>query len=373
MKKEITALELRNIISELDFLIDSKVDKIYHPEKKELVINFYVSGKGKIILRLVVPNFLYLTDYKQEYPEKPSNFCVFLRKKLDNTRLKEINQLGFERIVEFIFESKQERFRLIFELFSKGNIVLCKDDFKILRPIEVQIWSKRSVKPGQIYDYPKREFNIIGLKKSELKEIINKSKKNVVKTLAMDLGLGGLYAEEICMLAKIEKDKKELEAKELDTLFKAITKLAKSKNKPTIVYDKEKVIDVTPFDLKSYDKFEKKPAKSYNEALDSVLTKRLVKTQTDQKMSKHQKKIEKLNKIIEKQGMRVKKLESDIKKSNKSAELIYNNYKLIENVFEELNKAMKKYSIKEIKEKLKNHKIVKEINAKEKSIVVELK
>ena len=157
MKKEIAALELKSIISELDFLIDSKVDKIYHPEKKELIINFYVSGKGKQIMRFVVPGFMYLTDYKQDYPERPSGFCTFLRKNLDNTRLKQINQLGFERIVEFVFESKQERFRLIFELFSKGNIVLCKDDYKIIRPLEVQIWSKRAVKPGQIYDYPKRD------------------------------------------------------------------------------------------------------------------------------------------------------------------------------------------------------------------------
>ena len=41
-------------------------------------------------------------------------------------------------------------------------------------------------------------------------------------------------------------------------------------------------------------------------------------------------------------------------------------------LIEEINKAAKKYSWKEIKEKLKGHKIIKEINPKDKTIVLEL-
>ena len=52
--------------------------------------------------------------------------------------------------------------------------------------------------------------------------------------------------------------------------------------------------------------------------------------------------------------------------------MIYHNYGLINDVLGEINKAAKKYSWKEIKEKLKNHKIIKEVNEKEKKIVVEI-
>jgi hypothetical protein len=38
-----------------------------------------------------------------------------------------------------------------------------------------------------------------------------------------------------------------------------------------------------------------------------------------------------------------------------------------------MKKAMKKFSAKEIKLKLKDHKIIKELNAKDKSVLVELK
>src|SRR4030042_586488 len=158
MKKELTGLELHYLIQELNLLLGSKVDKVYHPNKRELIINFYLSGKGKEILRVLVPNFIYITEHKQEYPQTPSGFCVLLRKHLENTRLKEINQLGFERIIEFVFEHKQGKRILIFELFSKGNIVLCKEDYTIIATLEVQRWSKRTVKLGVRYEYPKKEL-----------------------------------------------------------------------------------------------------------------------------------------------------------------------------------------------------------------------
>ena len=53
-------------------------------------------------------------------------------------------------------------------------------------------------------------------------------------------------------------------------------------------------------------------------------------------------------------------------------ELIYHKYNLIKEVLDEINKASKKYSWKEIKEKLKEHKIIKEVNEKERKIIIEL-
>lgn len=370
MKKNMAALELHYLIKELDLLIDSKVDRIYHPKKKELVINFYISGKGKKMLRIVVPSYIYVTSYKQEYPQNPSNFCVYLRKKLDNTRLKEINQMGFERIIEFVFESKHSKFRLIFELFSKGNIVLCAEDYTILRPLEVQRWSMRTVKPKVVYDYPKKEVNFLDLG-DNLKGLLEKSKKNLVKTLAIDLGLGGVYAEELCLLAKVDKEQKG--AENIKNLIKAGEKLKKSKVNAFAVYEKQNVEDIVPIKLEFYKDFEKKEFKTYNDALDLVLTKRIVKQEKEQKLSKHEKKIEKLKIIIQKQGEHVKKLEKDIEDNTKKAEIVYNNYKKVENILNELREISKKHSWKDIKEKLKGHKIVKEINSKEKSVVLELK
>lgn len=367
------ALELHYLIKELEQLIGAKVDKIYHPQKKELIINFYISGKGKQILRILSPSIMYLTDYKQEYPQTPSGFCIRLRKLLDNSRLIEINLLGFERIVEFVFQTKDAKLRLIFEMFSKGNIVICKEDYAIMSVLEVQRWSKRTVKPKVKYDYPKKEFNFLEIKEKDLQELMDKSKKDLVRTLATTLGLGGVYAEELCLMAKVDKEQKKLDEKETKKLDKASKLLIKKKIKAAVVYDKQEVKDIVPIELEFYRDFEKKQFKTYNLALDSVFTKRIVKQVKDQKLSKHQKNIEKLQKIISKQEEHVKKFEKDIEENTKKAELIFKNYQLVDNVLGLLGDISKKHPWKEIKDRLKGHKLIKEVNPKEKSIVLKLK
>ncbi len=49
MKKNLAALELSYVVKELDVLIDAKLDKIYHPDKKTLLLQFHITGYGKKI------------------------------------------------------------------------------------------------------------------------------------------------------------------------------------------------------------------------------------------------------------------------------------------------------------------------------------
>ena len=67
--KELTAFELRFIVKELSILEGAKLDKIYNPQKNEFIFRFHVRNKGKKILRILLPNLLYLTELKQDYPE----------------------------------------------------------------------------------------------------------------------------------------------------------------------------------------------------------------------------------------------------------------------------------------------------------------
>ena len=56
---------------------------------------------------------------------------MYLRKKIGTARLRKISQIGFERILNLEFESKETKYNLIAEIFSKGNIILLKEN-KIL-------------------------------------------------------------------------------------------------------------------------------------------------------------------------------------------------------------------------------------------------
>ena len=117
---------------------------------------------------------------------------------------------------------------------------------------------------------------------------------------------------------------------------------------------------------------EKKDFKSYNEALDNYFTKQVKEEKVDESELRYKKELEKLNKIIDEQKNQIERMQTSIKTNNGRAELIYTNYKLIESIITELKKAREKYSWQEIKEKLKGHKLIKDINEKESKITIEI-
>ena len=75
--KTLSSLDIHYLINELKLLIDAKIDQIYMPDKKELLLQFHIPSKGKKLLRIIVGKYFYLTDKKESYAE-PSNFCMFL-------------------------------------------------------------------------------------------------------------------------------------------------------------------------------------------------------------------------------------------------------------------------------------------------------
>ncbi len=126
MKEEITAFELGFLAEELQELADAKIEKIFHVLPKEIVLQLHLPNIGRKILR-ISPNFIYLASQKSEMPEKPSNFCSYLRKYLENARIRSIVQRDFERIVEIALETREKKYVLVAELFDKGNVILCDE------------------------------------------------------------------------------------------------------------------------------------------------------------------------------------------------------------------------------------------------------
>lgn len=367
MKTCMSALDVHYIIKELQFLIDSKIDKIYHPSKKELILQLYVPNQGKHQLK-VNEKSIYLTALKLP-PESPTEFCMYLRKKLNNARLRNIRQLSFERIISFEFEKKEGKYELIFELFSKGNIILTQDNI-ILTAAENQVWASRKIKPKETYIHPKREPDLFELSEESLSLLLSKTnKESIVKSLAIDLGLGGQYAEEVCMSANIDKNAKPADIKGIKKLFLELNRLLNHKLEPRIVYENQGIIDIVPFELQFYTKQKQEETGSFNKALDDYFSKEII---FKNKLESN-KKLDKIKDIIKQQESQIKSLEKQETENKQKAELLYNNYELISNILKELKDISKKHNWKDIKEKLKGHKIIKEVIPSEKSIVVELK
>jgi len=309
--KELSALDLYYLTEEFQILVGGKIDKVFGDKKKELLIQFHIPKLGKKLMK-ITPTHVYLTQTKQ-VSERPNNFCMALRKFTSNRWVRKISMHGFERVLEFELEGKEKN-KLIIELFHKGNIILCDDAGKIKLIQETQKWKDRTLRGGVQYVYPEKGFNPItdSIKDLEI------TKESIVKSLAIDAGLGGRYAEELCLMAEVDKDKASLKKTDIEKLDKARKEIF-SKSGPGLG-DGEFV----PFKLSYHEKFEKK--ESFSDAIDGILTPKIAKEEHDKAVKESGKKKKKAEKIIDIQTKQIKKLETDQKEFKEAGEKIYLNY-----------------------------------------------
>ncbi len=346
------ALDVCFMVKELQSLIGAKIDKVYQQEE-ELIIVFHKQGK---ILLKITPEACFITKYKFEQ-EKPPSFCMNLRKHLSQARVTEIVQRGFERIIEMRLKKEQE-YILIVELFSKGNVILCQPNFQIMIPLHEQVWKDRTIKPKVTYIYPPRlKYDPLEFKEQDLERI---GKENLVKSLAIDFGLGGDYAEETCLRAGVDKDKTQLTGEEIKKIMREIKHIAEEKLNPNRVEN-----EVYSFELQLHKGKEKKFYSTLSEALDEYCKEGISE---DKSFEKKKKRIEEL---LEKQKQHVEGLKKSAEQDKIKGDLIYSNYAYIKEVIDTIRKARdSKISWEEITKKLKTKNI--EVN-KGGKVILDLK
>src|SRR3989344_3278271 len=364
MKQEIAAFELNYIINELQGIVGAKVDKIFQPEKKEVTFQLYAGNSGKKLLRIIPGKFMYMTQFKGENPQAPFGYCLFLRKHLDSARITGISQIAFERIVEIAFEKKDKKYKFIAEFFDKGNLIVCDENYKIISPLEIQKWEKRTIMAGKIYTAPQKEYNFLKITKTELKKILEStSHESVVKCMAIDLGLGGVYSEELCVMSKIDKMAKP-KSVDISKLFSALESLRSAKPDAYIIKDKDNIKDIVPIKLGTYGNFDNIKKESYNEALDSVLTDVKMTLAKQSVEKEHTTNLSKTQKLIGIQKKQLEDMEKEYLENQKIGEAIFENYGMIKDILDQITLARKTLSYDEIKKRLKAHKIVKNIDEK---------
>lgn len=369
MKRQLASLDLHFLLKELDTLKDSRIDKIYQPEKEIIIFSLYKSNAGKKLLRIDVGKSIFIEEEKEDYGEI-LGFGMLLRKHLDGYFLFDIGQIKPERIIKLSFKVKDDKKFLYLEFFGKGNAILCDMHNVITNALEHHEFRERVVKPRLKYVYPIMNYNLFDLNKNQLAEAFKTSKKDtLVISLATELGLGGLYSEETCLLSNIDKNinPKDLDGKQIQSVLDSIKKITNKRINPAVILQDNNPIDVAPFGLEFYKNHQKKEFSAFSEALSFFYSQFKEEKETD-----FDRKLKELQRIIEGQKAKIDEFKREEKEMRQKGEAIYQNYQLIKEILEELNKASKKYSWKEIKEKLKEHKVVKEVNEKERKVVVEV-
>ncbi len=192
---------IKNEIS--DRIADSRVDKIYQPSREELLFTFRTrTGSEKLLLCAKADCArIQLTSQFIENPKTPPMLTMLLRKHLGGARLRTIEQDGFERIVTFVFDAKNELgdpvvFRLVVELMGRhSNIILVDENGVIvecIKKIDETVSSVREVLPGLRYEQPPRQSkrNLLMCDTAEIEESVNSL--GIQKTLAYQEILQGI-------------------------------------------------------------------------------------------------------------------------------------------------------------------------------------
>lgn len=362
MKKGLSSIEIKYIIEELKPFLGAKVNRIFQPEKNKLAIELYHPKFKYVILNILLPGFIYYLSEKEKAPEKPSDFAMKLRKHLSNSIIVSISQLGIERIIKICFE-KGQRFSLILELFSKGNIILCDENDIIIAVNERQEWKDRKIGVKQKYEMPKNILNILDEKSVLL--ALKSSEKDIVRTLATNLNLGGIYAEELCVIAKVNKNKlcKDLSEDEIKRVISSIKGIFEMKREPNAVFDGETLLDIVPFKLNYYNGKKIVVYESFSEAIADNI-KNIIQKKEEKKDK------DKILEIIEAQELHIRKMLAEEENFRMAGNKIYENYAVIREIIDKINELRKKHSWSAVKQFFKDHKIVKNID--ENSAIIEL-
>lgn len=127
----------KSIISELNNkLIGAKINKIYQPNKMEIMLSLYNNGKNYNLNINLSPDFcrINLSNYSKPNPLTALNFCMLLRKYLVGSKILSISNFDLERTIEIKFECYNELNdlvirKLFIEIMSRqSNIILTNEN-----------------------------------------------------------------------------------------------------------------------------------------------------------------------------------------------------------------------------------------------------
>ncbi|BDC36393.1 MAG: fibronectin-binding domain-containing protein [Candidatus Methanoliparum thermophilum] len=359
-KKEMSGLDILAIVKEFEEIIGGKIDKIYQIDDI-IRVRFYSYTFGRKDIIIDINGKIYISNTPPPAPKNPTGFAMLLRKYISGGAILSIYQYLLDRIVIIEIGRGGKRYNLLVELFAGGNVLLLDDNFEIVGWKDNVIQGSIKIKTGDRYTFPEEIFTPLYLDflREHLHSIFLTSEKNIVETIALTLGFGGVYAEEICIRCNVDKKAsiKDLSEEEIERLTNEIYKLLSSVNageiKPNIVYSSKKPIGFFPIDMQSFSKYEKRYFERFNNCIDeyfqSIEEKKTVELKNKDKKKNGGSKVER---IISRQEAAIKEYKNRSEENKEIGDLIYERYTLINEILSIINKATERYSFDDIKKLL---------------------
>ncbi len=295
---------ISNIKSELNkTIVGARLYKIAQPEADELLITIKApTGQYRLLIsaNASLP-LIYLTEDNKPSPLSAPNFCMLLRKHLNNGRIISVTQPGLDRILDFEIEHLNEmgdlcRKHLIAEFMGKhSNIIFCDDDNTIIdsiKHVSSQVSSVREVLPGRKYFIPNTadKLNPLDTTQEEFAQVVCRKPMPTGKAIYTSYtGISPSAAEEICFEAAIgsEHPANCLDNNEILHLFNifkgVIDKVSHEQFEPNIIYVNNAPHDFASIPMEMYDNCVK--YESISSLLKDYYAKKSVITRIRQKSS----------------------------------------------------------------------------------------
>ncbi|MBU0497424.1 MAG: NFACT family protein, partial [Candidatus Thermoplasmatota archaeon] len=380
MHRDLASFDIYAIVLELQTLSGSFIDQIYQRQPDELFIRLNIKNqKQKPTIYIKNEQLIALTTKKFTMPQKPTTFAMTLRKHLQNGILTEIKQHDFDRIITLTITKYTTTFTIVIELFSNGNILLLDENQTILLPLKTQEWSHRSLRAKKTYQPPPTPTNPFSLTYDKFHGFLTAGRKDLVRTLAGTLNIGGAYAEELCTRAHIDKNTPltDLTQNDIQILFSSFNNIlsifTQQKFQPTKVYSKDILLTILPFPFLIYqdENYQQQPTLKITTSLSDFIefTPPSVKREQTDKYHAQQ---ERLKRQLTQQHQTIKDSKEKIIQTKQSGELIYLHYQSLTELLTYIQKHLQEKEKTNLITTVSVHPLVKKFDPTANELIVTL-
>ena len=172
------------VASELQELKFARLDKIFEPNKNEILLGFYKDSLNYLLNISIDPkNYrIHLSTHPKKNPKVAPNFCMVLRKHLLGLHIKNVITNNLERVITIEFEGLDDiddiiSKKLVIELMGKHcNVVLLDEENYVIDSLKHinSDNSTRKIIPHVKYEYIKSDKkNFLETSLEEFKESIS--------------------------------------------------------------------------------------------------------------------------------------------------------------------------------------------------------
>ena len=350
-KRAMTSVDLAALVGELREYTGAVVDKayLYGDDFVRLKMRDYDRGRIELVIETGDPKRAHVAvpDHVADAPGRPPNFAMMLRNRIAGANFEGVEQYGFDRILTFRFEREDATTLVVAELFGDGNVAVMNEDREVIDCLDTVRLTARTVAPGSQYGYPDERFSPLDCDYDAFAARMEASDSDLVRTLATQLNFGGLYAEELCTRAGVEKTTDIADATEdhFEALFAALERLREpileGRTDPRLYEtDEGEVVDATPLPLEEHEAegYAATGFESFNGAIDEYFYRLEAEAEAEDPAGigddrpDFESEIAKYERIIEQQEGAIEKYDEQADAEQRKAESLYGSYDLVDEI-----------------------------------------